>query len=424
VAYAEKRVSTAKGSKGKVTWRARYKKPDGTWGSEPGFPTKKTAEQWGEEQEAAIRAGRWVDPEGGRTLFGAWAREWMKAKSPRGRTVNTRWERLETHIFPRWEFIPLQEINWFEVEAWANKVAESHDDVTATHCTTLMSMILTGAVDAQKILVNPIYGRRRSRSAVVKAKNQAKRAAKNKGKVAPPELLLRMARRAGPMDGLHILTVGFLGPRWGESLALRRSSLGERREPWGAKDFTCPVLHLVDEVAEYQLRDADGRKLGQFFGLEPLKTDGSLRDVDVPPFLWALLQAHVTDRLAAKHEYLFCTRSGGWWRRSNFGRQVMRPVADGRAALPVSKGHRAREGWEPILPGMNMDLLRHTADSLAEQIGVKAPLQFEQAGHIRSGIKAVYQHPTPEMRIERLDGLEAVYRRAMANLGWESVWES
>ncbi len=61
MAYAEKRLSTAKGSKGKISWRSRYKKPDGTWGSEPGFPTKKTAENWGEEQEAAIRAGRWID---------------------------------------------------------------------------------------------------------------------------------------------------------------------------------------------------------------------------------------------------------------------------------------------------------------------------------------------------------------------------
>ncbi|MEV0068057.1 MULTISPECIES: helix-turn-helix domain-containing protein [unclassified Amycolatopsis] len=31
-------------------WRARYKRPDGTWGSRSGFPTKKAAEDWGLER--------------------------------------------------------------------------------------------------------------------------------------------------------------------------------------------------------------------------------------------------------------------------------------------------------------------------------------------------------------------------------------
>jgi len=55
---------------------------------------------------------------------------------------------------------------------------------------------------------------------------------------------------------------------------------------------------------------------------------------------------------------------------------------------------------------------------------VKDPLAHEQAGHVRAGIKAVYQHPTPEMRQDRLDGLQAVFEQAMGNLGWERVWES
>ncbi|MGH4028515.1 hypothetical protein ACQB60_06215 [Actinomycetota bacterium Odt1-20B] len=44
--------------KGSQSQACRYKKPDGTWGSQPGFPTKTTTENWGDEQEAAIRAGR------------------------------------------------------------------------------------------------------------------------------------------------------------------------------------------------------------------------------------------------------------------------------------------------------------------------------------------------------------------------------
>lgn len=41
-------------------WRARYKKPDGTWGSQSGFETKAAAEGWGEDQESLIRRHLWI----------------------------------------------------------------------------------------------------------------------------------------------------------------------------------------------------------------------------------------------------------------------------------------------------------------------------------------------------------------------------
>ncbi|MFF0451484.1 hypothetical protein ACFYT4_34870 [Streptomyces sp. NPDC004609] len=53
---------------------------------------------------------------------------------------------------------------------------------------------------------------------------------------------------------------------------------------------------------------------------------------------------------------------------------------------------------------------------------MKAPLACEQAGHQRPGIKAVYQHPTPQMRRERLGGLQKIYERAMRNIGRRTLW--
>lgn len=415
MAFAQKRVSTARGSKGKITWRARYKRPDGTWGSEPGFPTKKLAEQYGEEQEAAIRAGRWIDPERMRTPFGVWARKWMQTKSPRGNTTSTRWARLDAHILPRWEDVPLRGINWFEAEDWANNL--ECDDATATQCLTIMSMMLTGAVDAEYLLVNPLAGRRRSRPASVKAKVEEK----DESKLwAPPEVVLQLARRAGRLDGLHILTTAFAGPRWGESLALQADSLGERREPFEGGTFVCPTLSIVNEIAEYQPRDKDGKRLPMVIQLESVKTRESKRRIDLPPFLAELLAKHAAEH---QHPYLFCTREGTWWRRSNFGKQVMRPVSDGRKALPKSKGHAARPEWAPIMAGLTMRAMRHTHDTYQQQLGVKAPLEFEQAGHKRPGTKAIYQHPTPDMRRDRLDGLQEIYERAMRALGWDAIWD-
>ncbi|MFB8037874.1 hypothetical protein ACFC5Z_34130 [Streptomyces sp. NPDC056004] len=413
MAYAEKVYKVRNGVKTKqFTWRSRYKRPDGTWGSEPGFPTKKLAEEYGEQQEAAIRAGRWTDPELLRTPFGTWAREWMAAKAPRGNTASTRWDRLETHIFPRWEHTPLQAITWFDAEQWANGL--DCDDVTATQCLTIMSSILTGAVDKKMLLVNPLAGRRRSRTAEAK-EQQAER---EQDKLwAPPEIVLQLARRAGPLDGMHILTVAFTGLRWGESLAVRSSSLTERME----HDFTCPALAVRQEVAEYRKRGPAGEKLGMVVALEPVKTRESKRTIDVPPFLAALLASYVEGRT---QEFLFVTRGGDHWRRSNFGRQVMRRHADGQKAVEKTRGRAAKAAVPPLMVGLTMRALRHTHDTYQEQIGVKPSLAFEQAGHKRPGIKSVYQHPTPEMRRERLQGLEEIFQRAMRSLGWSEIWPS
>src|SRR5688572_15179163 len=119
MAYAEKvyKVKNGKTTK-QFTWRCRYKLPDGTWGSRPGFPTKNTAIDWGEEQERQIKDGTWIDPEKRAVTFGEFARTFMNSREKRGRTNGTRWDRLESHILPRWDGVPLRKISWFDVDSW------------------------------------------------------------------------------------------------------------------------------------------------------------------------------------------------------------------------------------------------------------------------------------------------------------------
>ncbi|WP_030024860.1 hypothetical protein [Streptomyces monomycini] len=415
MAYAEKRISQAKGSKGKVSWRSRYKKPDGTWGSEPGFPTKKTAEQWGDEQEAAIRAGRWIDPDKMRTPFGVFVRKWMAAQSPRGRTTMNRWERLDTHILPKWEHTPLIAINWFDVDAWARTLKCA--DSTVKDCIGLMSLILTGAVDAQHLTVNPLFGRRRASKAADNVGDQQVRTTEVGW--APPEAVLQVAERLGPANGLHLITAAFLGPRWGEGIALHRdNTLLTRREPYDGGTFECPIIRINQEVAEYIRRGPDGSRQGAVHQLEPVKNRWSVRDIDVPPFLAQLLRLHLDDW---PHPFVFCTPSGKWWWRNGWW-ELLRPAADGRKARPRARGRAVKEAWEPIWPGLTMRMSRHTADTYQAQIGVHPVLAHEQAGHRYPGIKGTYQHPTPEMRQQRLAGLQMIFERAMRNLGWRTLW--
>ncbi|MFE9337699.1 hypothetical protein [Streptomyces sp. NPDC007063] len=417
MAYAEKRVSQARGSKGKVTWRARYKKPDGTWGSEPGFPTKKTAEQWGDEQEASIRAGRWVDPELGRKHFGAWVREWMAAQAPRGRTTMNRWERLEAHILPRWEYTPLMDLNWFEVEAWARSLAKSVARSTVRDCVQLMTRIVNGAVDARHLPANPLAGRRLTGLPADTAKKKS-----DEEQVADPDVVLQLARRLGPAYGLHVVMTAWTGLRWEESVGLhRRNALLTRRQRYDGSVFTCPVLRVDKEegaLAEYYVRGEDGGRR-VFRGLEPPKNEKSGRDVDLPPFLAQLLREHLD---GWPHEFVFTTLNGKWWWRS-YWHKVLRPAADGRDARPKARGTAVKEAWAPIMPGLTMRDLRHTHDSWQEQIGVRPVLAHEQMGHKYPGIKGTYQHPTPAMRQDRLDGLQGLYERALKQLEWKEIWE-
>jgi integrase len=416
VAYAEKRVSTAKGSKGKVSWRARYKKPDGTWGSEPGFPTKKTAEQWGDDQEAAIREGRWVDPELARKKFGTFVREWMKVQTPRGRTTMNRWERLESHILPKWEHTPLLAFNWFEVEAWARSLPCARS--TTKDCVQLMTRILNGAVDARHLTVNPLAGRRLTGLPADPAPKRS-----DEEKWAPPEVVLQISRRLGPVYGLHVLTTAFTGLRWEELTGLHRSNtLLQRRQRHDGAVFSCPVIRVDGEVgalAEYYTRDEEGKRKS-FRGLEPPKNEKSARDIDLPPFLAELLGKHLAEW---PHDYVFTTMTGKWWWRAEWWR-ILRPAADGRKARPKARGTARKEAWEPIMPGLTMRALRHTHDTWQAEDNVNPVLAHEQSGHKYPGIKGTYQHPTPAMRMQRLDALERRYARAMENLGWSSVWES
>ena len=101
-------------------WRARYKRPDGTWGSRSGFPTKKAAEEWGLEQEALIRRNLWLDPRDGETRFDDFAEEWLAAVAPRleVNTVAKYRSFLDTQLLPQWKAWPLIAIfsGYVEVE--------------------------------------------------------------------------------------------------------------------------------------------------------------------------------------------------------------------------------------------------------------------------------------------------------------------
>lgn len=420
MAYAEKVYKVRNGRQTKqFTWRCKYKAPPGhqpAWLTQPGFPTKKAAEDWGDEQERHIREGTWIDPAKRTATFGEFARTFMASRKKRGRTVGTRWDKLEKHILPRWEGVPLGKISWFDVDTWQQTM--DIEDVSRGHCVSLMSTIMTAAVDAGYITVNPLFARRRTKDTSGDAAMPKAPKILRDGGPRPEDAVL-LAERLGPNIGVHVLTTAFGGLRWGEGLGLHRDhTLLTRRQPWGSGYFECPILRIKEEYAEYTERDEHGRKKGYVVKLEPTKNDGSTRDVDVPPFLALLLRYHLDDWA---HPRVFCTPSGTPWLRGNWSKKF-RPACDGREERKKRRGVSYRAAWEPILPGLDMRALRALHDTMQSELGVKEPLAFEAAGHRRPGIKRHYQKPTPAMRAERLDGLQETFERAMRNVGLATLW--
>lgn len=437
MAYGEKVYKVRNGKQTKqFTWRACYKKPDGSKGTHPGFPTKKLAEDWGNQQEASIRAGAWVDPEKAMTPFGKWVETWKTANAKRPGTQSKRRQLLESLLLPEWEHAPLAEVNnVFAVKAWAARTAKpagKYDPATVAQARSLLSTILSGAEDAGYIAANKLYGRRITVGADHHEEDEEV--------WAQPDDAFRLYQRLDGVHALMVLADCYLGMRWGELAGLHRDNcLLKRTDRINGRpairhvvriDPTVGSLHEdsfeLDEEGLAEWNKAEDARLAECQAkgwkakrrtppqtsvrvyLGPPKNKYSAREVDVPEFLVRLLEEHIE---AWPHEHPFSTPGGQFWRRGNFTRRQLRPAADGREALTKAKGRAAREGWDPILPGFTMRGARHTHDTWMKDDGVDRALRYLTLGWVPKDIEGTYEHVTPEMRRHRLDRLEARWER-------------
>lgn len=427
MAYAEKH------GKG---WRARYKLPDGSYGSEPGFATKRAAKEWGEEQEVWLRRHPTYDPRKARTPLGEFVPIFMDSQDVALNTVAKRRQLLKAHILPRWQYTPLCDIDLLTAKAWAKELQCA--DSTKGHVMTLLSMILTAAVDGRYLLANPLFQRR------IKKKSSAaivKRTTSDDEVYAEPDEAYAISQRLEGVARLMLDVDVYTGLRWGELVGLHRDNcLLVRREKLNGKPWFRRVLRIDPEVGalhevQVQLTEEEleewrrqederiakairaGRPVRRkkepetrtelFLG-EP-KNESSAREVDVPSFLVALIEQHLE---TWPHEHPFSTPGGQHWRRSNFARQQLRPAADGRPAREARRGHRALPGWEPILPHFTMRGARHTHSTWMKEDEVDRALRFQTMGWVVKDIEGTYEHVTPVMRKRRLDGLEARWKQA------------
>ncbi|MEW2353069.1 site-specific integrase [Spirillospora sp. NPDC029432] len=325
MAYAEKRGNL---------WRARWKGPDGHTESQSGFQKKTDAENYGRDQEAAIRNNSYVDPRAGKITVTEWVNLWFPALDLEPNTLDNYRYFIEVHILPAFGDRELRSLEREEIATWEKRLRLSRR--TAREARSTFTNLLNDAIP-RYLQTNPA-ARRRGKG----RKGQRRIAeAERKQKVwATPLQSLLLAERCALLSGedtdfVMNITAAYTGARWGELLGLPP----DRVRP-GAIDI------------HWKLYELNGR----FYRGRP--KDGSMRTIDTPPFLDELLAHQMAGRKAGSctcrgteepwcpgGRYVFLSPTGAHFRRSNYSERLFRPAADGwhpkrngkhgRPAMPV-----------------------------------------------------------------------------------------
>lgn len=284
------------GTVGKKSWRVRYRDANGAEKSVGGFRSSKAACAYAEAFVTDRRRGLWIDPARSATPLEQWARSWVETLDVEPRTEENYRRCLRVHVLPRWGSVPLGGILASEVALWLKELRERYAASTVATIRTVLSICLDDAVDDRLIPANPVRARRRRGRRRDRGLKPVEKA------WAMPEQVLRIANNAAVLGGrtarLLIITAAWTGCRWGELAGLHRDSVDLDH---GRGTITIdPLVGSLHESA---------RELW----LGPPKTPASAREIQLPPFLTALLREHL-----ARHDHpmVFTSPRGRYLRRS------------------------------------------------------------------------------------------------------------
>jgi integrase len=355
MAYAEKRGNL---------WRARWLGPDGKLESKPGFTTRKAAEKFGHQQEAAIDSGTYVDPRAGQITLTEWVNEWYPAQDLEPTTLANYRYAIEVHLLPEFGHRPLRSITAEEIAKWEREImTRGFARRTARDARTTLTTIYGDAIP-RHVQVNPAQrkrGKGRKGQRRIEHHEQAER-------VWPTPLqALLVAERCAALSGrdedfLIVITAAYTGMRWSEI-------------SWLAPRY------VQDDMLDIQWKLYEFG--GRFYRGRP--KDGSIRPADLPPFLAGLLASHIREHAGRRctcrkidgnsgpaagttwctgAEFVFLSPGGSHYRRSTYGERYFRPAADGwypershRSTRPVLIDASALypglplAGWPAAVPG-------------------------------------------------------------------------
>lgn len=138
-------------------WRARYR--DGK-GKEPTktFDRKTDAQDWLDQQTAALVTGQYVSPRAGKETFKAYAEEWRTRQLHRERTEETFESILRLHLYPTLGAMPLESIRKATVQTLVKSWAVKAKPSTVEGRFTVLSIVMKAAVADRRIHESPCGG--------------------------------------------------------------------------------------------------------------------------------------------------------------------------------------------------------------------------------------------------------------------------
>lgn len=341
-------------------YRGVYRDAHGTQRSAGSFTHKARAERAAAAREELARRSMRRDPEAFRRTWGEWVGEWWETRDVEPSTLKVDTGRLERHLKPAWETVPIGYITRQDVKAWAAKMKrEGTGPTTVQRCVHLLSASLSAAVDADILDANP--------AARLKVTGTSK---SQERYLTREEFALLREQMPTTGDQLVIDVMVHTGMRPGEVSGLH----------WNRVDLDRGVIRVVEVFDE-----AAG-------GIKPYPKGKKARDIPLTPELVESLTAERDARMAEgddlrggcgqEHRGAQCrsslvlrTEAGSVLRFSNFAYRAFKP------ALEASGIGHARP----------YDL-RHTFASWKIQGGVMLAEVGKLMGHQSPQTTAIYAH--------------------------------
>lgn len=392
-------------------------------GSKQHWTTRKSALDWGREEESRVASGNWVDPRKGETTWNELWATWFGALDVDENTADTYRDLYRTHVGPRYGPVPIGQANTAEVDAWLKALRDGTVETgpperrrtrayaprTPAAIRTLMRTMLADAVDMKLIGHNPLEVRR-SASRGRRADKVKSRATVRPKLGAIPEQVLAAAVNmhqvvgpgsiAGTGAFLRVLTAGWMGMRPGETAAL------DRADCWIFKGPK-PVINISDDEGTWEERRGQPPRL-------KYPKSGEGRDLAAPLGLAALLRAWFLFR-GDDAVIAFPNHDGQRWRRNHWEYRWDQAAGGGILALRGPTRHAASGIYvlERAAPGLEWKGLRRVHNTWLTELGVPDVVRTHRLGHAMDDeMQAAYSLVSDTLEAQMLMGLQDLWTQA------------
>lgn len=288
-------------ARGRVTYKVRYRGPNGRQRSKA-FDRRRDAQSFESELRAQLRAGAWVDPQGGHdTLLAMWRQYENDVLSHLRATTRANYRsawRLIEQDFGDWQ---IRRITHADVASWVARISAERGPDRVRYTYRVLSLVLDHAVRLRKLVTNEARGVRLPRA----------RPSQHRYLTVDQVHDLAEAMPAGGGD--VVLAMAYLGLRFSEVAALTA----------GDVDLAARRVHVTRRVTE----------VGGHLDVSRPKSRASERYIAVPATIAAMLERRTAgqprDHLVFPSPEGTYLRNGNWRRRSGFNEGVKTLGLDG-----------------------------------------------------------------------------------------------